>query len=142
MVTIKILKTATAAACKDVNRLTSQLSKNAHPLNIKDFRAIVGDKRNVVVIAEDKGNIMGMGMLMLLRMPVGLRARVEGVVVDESHRGEGIGTLIMKKIIAVAKEKKIGIIELTSGKQREAANKLYKELGFEKHDTNSYKMKL
>ncbi len=47
----------------------------------------------------------------------------------DAHRGQGLGSQLMKHAIEVAKEADCGIFQLTSNKERMEANKFYRELG-------------
>jgi GNAT superfamily N-acetyltransferase len=62
--------------------------------------------------------------------PFGL---LEDVFVDESQRGGGVGTALVKEIIAAARE--LGCYKLiaTSRTSRPKVHELYERLGFEKH---------
>jgi GNAT superfamily N-acetyltransferase len=54
------------------------------------------------------------------------------MVIDEKHRGKGLGTMLIKESIRDAKSKGLKRLELDSGFQREDAHKFYLKLGFEK----------
>ena len=62
--------------------------------------------------------------------PFGL---LEDVFVDESQRGSGVGTALVKEVIAAARE--LGCYKLiaTSRTSRPKVHELYERLGFEKH---------
>ena len=62
--------------------------------------------------------------------PFGL---LEDVFVDESQRGGGVGSALVKEIIAAARE--LGCYKLiaTSRTSRPKVHELYERLGFEKH---------
>lgn len=57
---------------------------------------------------------------------------VYAMVVDEKHRGMGIGTALINEAIKKSKESGMKRIELDSGFPREKAHKFYEKLGFEK----------
>jgi ribosomal protein S18 acetylase RimI-like enzyme len=54
------------------------------------------------------------------------------MVVDEKHRGKGIGTQLIHEAIKSSKDKGLKRLELDSGFQREKAHEFYMKLGFEK----------
>jgi ribosomal protein S18 acetylase RimI-like enzyme len=60
------------------------------------------------------------------------------VVVDGSARGQGIGEQLTQAALAVAEEAGVAAVELTTRDDREAANRLYRRLGFELRKTNVY----
>ena len=67
-------------------------------------------------------------------------ADIESVVVSARCRGKGYGKALMTAMIGAAKALKVHHIQLTSNPARVAANRLYQALGFEKYETNCYKM--
>jgi ribosomal protein S18 acetylase RimI-like enzyme len=78
----------------------------------------------------------------MFRIPAGIRARIEDVVVMEEARGKGVGKLLMKHALEVASKKGATGVDLTSHASRVAANGLYKRLGFEIRTTNVYRYSL
>jgi len=72
-------------------------------------------------------------------IPSGTKVWIEDVVVDESHRGEGIGRQLTLFAIDFAKSKGYKTLELTSRPSRIAANQLYRTLGFTLRETNVYR---
>ena len=142
MIKIVELRRATSKSLKEINNLLPQLSKTAKPISLKALQTIVKNKDICLVVSRDRERIMGMGTLVIMHTVVGVRARIEDVVVDEIYRGKGIGEKISKELIALARKKKVRSIELSSRPSRTVANKLYKKLGFKKRDTNVYNLPL
>ena len=62
--------------------------------------------------------------------PFGL---MEDVFVDESQRGEGIGTTLVQEITAAAKENGCYKLIATSRDSRPKVHELYRRLGFSDH---------
>ena len=62
--------------------------------------------------------------------PFGL---VEDVFVDEALRGQGVGTILVNKIIEMAKAEKCYKLIATSRTSRPKVHELYQRLGFEPH---------
>ncbi len=85
------------------------------------------------------GPIVGTLTLVVFRIPTGLRAWIEDVVVDESVRGRGVGEALTLAAIDLAAAAGARTVDLTSRPSREAANRLYRRLGFEQRDTNVYR---
>jgi len=124
-------------------RLVPQLTNNNPPPSFNDLVDLVRDTATTLMIARGgQGRIVGALAIAIYRVPSGVRAVIEDVVVDESARGQGIGDALVRRAIEVAKEKGVGTIALTSSPFREAANKLYLRAGFKKRETNAYQMKL
>ncbi len=76
---------------------------------------------------------------MVFRIPTGLRAWIEDVVVDGAARGQGVGEELNRFAVDLAAERGARTVDLTSRPSREAANRLYRRLGFEPRDTNVYR---
>jgi len=80
--------------------------------------------------------------LVTFRIPTGIRAWIEDVVVDESARGHGVGEALNQAAIQEARQKGAVTVDLTSRPSREAANRLYQRIGFVQRDTNVYRFSL
>jgi len=62
--------------------------------------------------------------------PFGL---LEDVYVDESQRGNGLGTALVKEIVSAARDAGCYKLIATSRTSRPKVHELYERLGFEKH---------
>jgi ribosomal protein S18 acetylase RimI-like enzyme len=71
-----------------------------------------------------------------------LRAWIEDVIVDESMRGQGVGEALTEAMLDEARARGCVTVDLTSRPSREAANRLYQKLGFERRDSNLYRFDL
>jgi ribosomal protein S18 acetylase RimI-like enzyme len=139
---IEIITEATDELYKAFQRLIPQLTTNNPPPSLNDLAALVRDSSSTLMIARNEENkIIGALTLAIYRVPTGIRSIIEDVIVDRSIRGQGIGEALMKRAIEIAREKGAGNISLTSNPMREAANRLYLRMGFEKRETNSYQYK-
>ncbi len=106
------------------------------------IREIVEAPANTVLIARDgrdNGRIVGMLTLVVFRIPTGVRAWIEDVVVDEAARGRGVGEALSQEAIQRAVGVGARTVELTSRPSREGANRLYQRLGFVRRDSNVYR---
>ncbi len=122
-------------------QLVPQLSKRAKAPTAEEITEIVRSPATILFVAqEDK--IIGSLTLVLFRIPTGLRARIEDVVVDESARGTGIGRALNVAAMKRAAAEGAQSIDLTSSPTRQAANELYLSLGFKQRDTNVYRAEL
>ena len=72
------------------------------------------------------------------RVPTGIRAIIEDVIVDESVRGLGIGEALLRRLLDLARDKGANGVALTSNPKRESANRLYQRIGFSLRETNAY----
>ncbi len=84
--------------------------------------------------------IAGILTLVLFRQPTGVQARIEDLVVRPALRGRGIGEALCRRAMELAEEKGATFVELTSSPAREAANQLYRKLGFTTRKTNVYRL--
>ena len=124
------------------DRLIPQLSRGAVVPTRELIREIVEAQANTVLIARDgraNGRIVGMLTLVVFRIPTGLRAWIEDVVVDETVRGRGVGEALSQEAVRRAVELGARTVELTSRPSRAAANRLYERLGFVRRDSNVYR---
>jgi len=102
---------------------------------------IVGSDDTVLYVARDGTRIVGSLTLAFYRIPTGLKAWIEDVVVDEAGRGRGVGRLLYEAALAEAERRGAKDVSLTSRPSREAANRLYRRIGFEARETNVYRFK-
>ena len=96
---------------------------------------------HIFVVRED-GNIVATGTLCIKHTLEFAIADIESVVVGSKCRGRGYGRQLMNALVEKAKNLNAHHIQLTSNPQRVAANILYQSMGFEKYETNCYKMAL
>lgn len=91
----------------------------------------------------DDGRILGCASLCVFDSSTGRKASIEDVVVSSEARRQGIGRALMDHIIGYALRELAPInLHLTSRPERVAANEMYKRMGFEKRETNVYRMLL
>jgi ribosomal protein S18 acetylase RimI-like enzyme len=121
-------------------RLVNQLSRTSQPPTMADLAEMVAAPGTRLLLAEDDaGAIVGSLTLVLFRIPTGVRAWIEDVVVDERARRQGIGEALTTRALELAVESGARTVDLTSRPSREAANRLYARLGFQLRDTNVYR---
>jgi ribosomal protein S18 acetylase RimI-like enzyme len=125
-------------------RLTPQLSSSSPAPGADELAAIVASPATVLFIARDvdTGQIVGSLTLALFRIPTGMRAWIEDVVVDEAARGKGVGNTLNQAALDRARAEGAKTVDLTSRPSRDVANRLYKRIGFEQRETNVYRYKL
>jgi ribosomal protein S18 acetylase RimI-like enzyme len=120
-------------------RLIPQLSSSNPPPSEDHLKEIVFAPGSAVFIARVDSRIVGALTLATFRIPTGLRAWIEDVVVDEAARGHGVGEALTRAAIQEAQRRGAVTVELTSRPSREAANRLYQRMGFEARETNVYR---
>ncbi len=126
-----------------LGRLMPQLSRSSPPPTASELTEIVRSEATLLLVArDDTDTIVGSLTLALFRIPTGLRAWIEDVVVDESARGQGVGETLTQAALEQAQTHGARSVDLTSRPSREAANRLYQRLGFKQRETNVYRMEL
>ncbi|MYJ43316.1 MAG: GNAT family N-acetyltransferase, partial [Acidimicrobiaceae bacterium] len=80
--------------------------------------------------------------LVAFRIPTGVRTRIEDVVVDETVRGQRVGERLSEAALEAARGLGARSTDLTSRPSREAANRLYARMGFERRESNVYRYTL
>ena len=124
-------------------RLVPQVSTSARPPTEDEIATIVSSPVTRLFLARDEdGSIVGTLTLVVFRIPTGVGAWIEDVVVDERARRRGVGEALMAEAIRLAEESGALHVNLTSRPTREAANRLYRRLGFEQRETNVYRLRL
>ena len=142
MVTIEEVKKVDGELVKAFERLTPQLSSSNPPPTEKELASIVTSRSTVLFVARDDGEIVGSLSLVLFRIPTGLRAWIEDVVVDGAARGKGVGEALNLAAIERASKAGAKTVDLTSRPSRESANRLYQRLGFQLRTSNVYRYEL
>ena len=122
-------------------RLIPQLTTAAPP-GWPELDSILRAQGGVLLIAREDRAIVGTLTLHLYRIPTGLQARIDDVIVDHAIRKRGIGEALLREALVIARAAGAKTVHLTSHPRREAANRLYARLGFEKRETNCYTLKL
>lgn len=126
----------------------SDLGALMHELSASSFcnevllKSALNDANVHVYVIREEGRIVATGTLCIKHTLEFTIADIESVVVSSRCRGRGYGKELMGTMIEAAKSFRGHHIQLTSNSARAAANRLYQELGFERYETNCYKMRL
>lgn len=137
---VEIATSVTPALVAGVERLVPQLSRSNPPPSPEQLEEIVSSPATDLFVATlDDGTVAGMSTLVSFRIPTGVRAHIEDVVVDDDARGAGVGTALAHAMLDRARELGSVTVDLTSRPAREAANRLYQNLGFKQRETNVYR---
>lgn len=124
-----------------INRLIAQLSTSSHTFIEAELNSLIASPQSHLYALEYDEKIIGMVTLCIYQCPTGRKAWIEDVVVDQNHRGKGYGKLMVRKAMEECQNRGNVTLMLTSRPSRIVANQLYQSLGFEKRETNVYKMK-
>jgi ribosomal protein S18 acetylase RimI-like enzyme len=126
-----------------LGELVGQLSSSAAAPSLEELEQIVASPATRLLVARDEaGAVVGMLTLALFRIPTGVRAWIEDVVVDDAARGVGVGEALSRHALELARGAGARTVELTSRPSRASANRLYQRLGFAPRETNVYRFTL
>ena len=138
---VEELSSYTPQDLAELNALIHELSATSF-CNEELLNNALNDANVHVYVIKDEGYIVATGTLCIKHTLEFTIADIESVVVSSKCRGRGYGKDLMMAMIEAAKGFKVHHIQLTSRPARIVANQLYQELGFERYETNSYKMLL
>lgn len=141
-VIVEVATEVTDALVEAFARLIPQLSSSNPPPSSDELAEIVASPSTELLLARIDGQVVGSLTLALFRIPTGLRAWIEDVVVDGSARGQGVGEELNRFALDLARQRGATTVDLTSRPSREAANRLYQRLGFQLRTTNVYRYDL
>lgn len=143
-VVIQILDQVTPQMVEAFAQLIPQLSSSSPPPTAEELQAMVDAEANDVLVAVDlaNGQLLGSLTLVTFRIPTGIRAWIEDVVVDAAARGRGVGEALNQFALDLARSKGAKTVDLTSRPTREAANRLYVRMGFQLRTSNLYRFDL
>jgi ribosomal protein S18 acetylase RimI-like enzyme len=146
-----------------VHRLLPQLSASARLPSGAEIDQIVTSQATTLLVARDDdlgevdsddegdwtpaderadGPIVGMLTLVTFRIPTGVRAWIEDVVVDNAVGRRGVGTALTRAAVELANARGARTVDLTSRPAREAANHMYQKAGFQLRETMVYRYPL
>jgi len=137
---VLVVEEATREVVDAMDRLLPQLSTSATPLDTAALEQLVRSEAATLLVARTEGTIVGTLTLVMFRVPTGLRARIEDVVVDQSARGRGVGAALTREAVRLASMAGARTLDLTSRPSREAANRLYERLGFQRRNSQVYRL--
>lgn len=131
------------AQVSDLLGLMRQLTSDTQVTGDMLLRTVSTPGTHFFAACDNEGRIVGCATLGVYCSPTGYKGAVEDVVVAQTHRGQGLGRKLLEAIIDFAGNE-LGDVDLhlTSRPQRVAANALYQSLGFERRETNFYRLKI
>jgi GNAT superfamily N-acetyltransferase len=118
------------------DQLGSARENLADPLPASYYQAfdeIAADPNNLLLVAVRDNHVVGTLQLTFtasLSYRGQWRATVESVRTEESLRGQGIGTTLMRHAIELAKRKGCVLVQLSTHNTRQDAQRFYQRLGF------------
>ena len=138
---VEELSSYTPQDLSDLDALMHELSSTSF-CNQELLSNALNDVNVHVYVLRDEGHIVATGTLCIKHTLEFTIADIESVVVSSKCRGRGYGKELMTAMVEAAKRMNVHHIQLTSNPARVAASRLYQELGFERYETNCYKLPL
>jgi len=138
-IAISELREVTDEVVEAFARLLPQLSTSAAPLDATAIREMVSSPAVTVLIARGDDAIIGTLSLVVFRIPTGIRAWIEDVVVDTAAGRQGTGTALVRAAVDRAVKAGARSVDLTTRPARVAAGNLYERAGFSQRDTRVYR---
>ena len=141
MTSIIEIKTYSPEYHEAMQRFLNQLITSPMVLTESMFHQLLDSENSHLFFIIKDEQIAGMLTVGIYHSPTGGKAWIEDVVVDETFRGQGLSKVLVAHAIEFVKSQQIPLLMLTSNPKRIAANKLYQAMGFERKETNVYRMK-
>ncbi|SDY55537.1 Acetyltransferase (GNAT) family protein [Pseudomonas sp. NFACC08-1] len=138
---IELVRETNPVLLKSLNDLLPQLSMNAKAMTMQELQQIVGAECSDLLVVKGAGgeNILGALTLIHFRIPTGVRAWIEDVVVDAGARGQGVGKALIQAAVERSHALGAKTLDLTSNPNRESAHRLYEGAGFSVRETKVYR---
>lgn len=130
------MATLREARPEDVSYLAELSTQLGYPASPEDMARrlseILNDDRGVVFVAESEdGSVIGwIHVYYCPSLIVEKEAEIGGLVVDEKHRSQGIGTSLVRKAEEWARAKGCRTIIVRANVIRHRAHEFYRSLGF------------
>ena len=115
-----------------VNALSKQLGYFLSiEQTLQNINSVLQSKDHTAFVAEYENKIVGwIGVAQAIMIEVMPHCEISGLVIDEHHRGRGIGKLLIDKVKQWAKEKGNNMIGLHCNIKRTEAHLFYQHLDF------------
>ena len=140
MIEVVQLSKATKQGVEELVALGRNLHDDARSMSLEELEELIRDASAILLTLQDDGRIIGMASLYIIPKIGSRNALLEDVIVSEKYRGQGLGEKLVRALIEIGKTRHVKSISLTSRPVRVAAHKLYEKLGFQKKETDVFKL--
>ena len=116
-----------------ISELLAQLGYPSPPQLVRlRLARLAADETSRVVVAEAGSEVVGMASLYVrpLIHDDGDLCRLGALIVREGWRNQGVGRHLVSAAEAWARERRCGVVEVTSGTHRPEAHAFYESLGY------------
>jgi len=130
-----VIRKVRAEDAKFIGKLSIQLGHEMSEQEAAERISRIIKMRDQVIFVADHVGERVLGFVYATRnfeLLNGYQVRLEGLVVDESARGLGIGSQLMKTIETWAKKKGSKTLKFLSNVTRTEAHTFYEKIGYEK----------
>jgi GNAT superfamily N-acetyltransferase len=124
-----------SARSEDAAALAPLASQLGYPSTTEDIASrlalILHDPAQLVAVAEVSGQVVGwIHAALYLTLESGAAVELRGLVVDEKHRGTGLGRALTERVEEWTRERGARIVRLRSNIIRNGAHAFYQHLGY------------
>lgn len=112
--------------------LAGQLGYDVPITHVERQIGHINDERTVLVAVVPRAGVVGwIGVALREAVIDSARADIEGLVVEDEYRGNGIGQLLVQEAEQWARRRGCTSMRLVSNVVRERAHEFYKRLGYD-----------
>ena len=126
------IRSITEQDAEAVNALSTQLGyKMPIEQTLANIRSVLGTKGHNAFVATHENKIIGwIGVAEALQIESAPFCEIRGLIVDEKHRGQGIGKLLIDKVKQWSKATGNKTLRLRTNMVRKEAHLFYQRVGF------------
>jgi ribosomal protein S18 acetylase RimI-like enzyme len=126
---------------KDIIRLMDVFlkPKGRGPIKKENIERAIKQNNNTSVAAYEGDKVIGIITLIEENLFTARLGLIDEIVVDEAYRRKGVASKILKKVIKIAKEKKLDLLKVDTNIGN-PSNHLYQKFGFIRKNDNLYKL--
>lgn len=99
---------------------------------LTDFNSDGSSKLNILIAENENSEIVGMMVFNVISSPFKKYAILEDMLLDQSVRGQSLGSKLLEKAIEESKNWNISFILLESGVNNHGAHQFFNRYGFKK----------
>ncbi len=126
------VRDALASDAQRIASLAGQLGYQVSTAHVaRVLNALNGERAVLVAVVPRAGVIGWIGVALRNSLIESGRAHIEGLVVEDEYRGNGIGQLLVESAEAWAQRHGCTSMRLVSNVVRERAHEFYKRLGYD-----------
>ena len=133
-----VIEEARLTDIEGIKKLLVQLVPEQNPehsLMLVDLNESIRSNHNKWFVIRKDNNVIGCCQLIiyrnLIRSPY-QKAVIDSVIVDELHQYDGLGKLLIRKVLEYANQQNVGKVQLISSFPRIQAHSFYEKMNFKK----------